>query len=315
MEFHFPHFALIHSSAWKGAFSEFGPLATHSYNPGRVAQQAAASVALACATVALLDALTTAPAVSAVSSDHGASFAVRCDFSHRASDDPIVYPGKPGASHSHDFFGNESTDAFSTYRSMIKKGRPKGTTCTRPLDTAAYWMPTLKWNGNTLDSNRAVFYYRAGGKDHKQVKPFPAGLKVVTAHGKEVSWRCGKRTTKERAPRRCSSGKLGVRIIFPDCSNGKLDGANHMAHMASSRPIDGKVRCPGTHPISVPVLTMNVTFRLPTNRGPVRLSSGHPSHMHADFFNAWNQKALKKLVSHCINNVSPARPRPPECRA
>jgi hypothetical protein len=41
MEFHFPHFALIHSSAWKGAFSEFGPLATHSYNPGRVAQQAA----------------------------------------------------------------------------------------------------------------------------------------------------------------------------------------------------------------------------------------------------------------------------------
>jgi hypothetical protein len=267
--------------------------------------------AVAVASVTVFAVLGTAPAASAANANKGASFSVRCDFSHRASDDPIVYPGKPGASHSHDFFGNESTDAFSTYRNMLKNG----TTCTRPLDKAGYWMPTVRWNGNTLDSNRAVFYYRAGGKDHKQVKPFPAGLKVVTAHGKEVSWRCGKRTTKERAPRRCSSGKLGVRIIFPDCSNGKLDGTNHMAHMAYSRPIDGKVRCPATHPISLPVLTMNVTFRLPTNRGPVRLSSGRPSDMHADFFNAWNQKALKKLVSHCINNVSPARPRPPECRA
>jgi hypothetical protein len=272
---------------------------------------AAVAVALVCATVALLVGLTKAPSVSAASSDHGASFAVRCDFSHRATDDPIVYFGKPGASHSHDFFGNRSTKYNSTYKRLLAAG----TTCSRSSDKAAYWMPTLKWNGSMLDSNRAVFYYRAGGKDHRQVKPFPAGLKVVTAHGKGVSWRCGQRTTKERAPRRCSSGKLGVRIIFPDCSNGKLDGTNHMAHMAYSRRIDGKVRCPATHPISVPVLTMNVTFRLPTNRGPVSLSSGRPSDMHADFFNAWQQKSLKKLVSHCINNVAPTRPRPPDCRA
>jgi hypothetical protein len=272
---------------------------------------AAVAVALVCATVALLVGLTTAPSVSAASSDHGASFAVRCDFSHRASDDPIVHFGKPGAAHSHDFFGNRSTKYNSTYKRLLTAG----TTCSRFADRAAYWMPTLKWNGKTLDSNRAVFYYRAGGKDHRQVKPFPAGLKVVTAHGKGVSWRCGQRTTRERAPRRCSSGKLGVRIIFPDCSNGKVDSSNHMAHMAYSRPIDGKERCPATHPISVPVLTMNVTFRAPTNRGPVRLSSGRPSDMHADFFNAWQQKALKKLVSHCINNVPPTRPRPPDCRA
>jgi len=45
-------------------------------------------------------------------------FIVDCLFAHRAKDDPIVYPRQPGASHMHDFFGNKSTNAFSTYRSM-----------------------------------------------------------------------------------------------------------------------------------------------------------------------------------------------------
>ena len=59
----------------------------------------------------------------------------------------------------------------------------KGTTCTRPLDKAGYWMPTVKWNGQTINPDRAVFYYRAGGKDHKKVKPFEAGLKMITNPG------------------------------------------------------------------------------------------------------------------------------------
>jgi hypothetical protein len=272
---------------------------------------AAVSVALAAGALTLLVALTLAPAASAVSRDRGASFAVRCDFSHRNSDDPIVHPGKQGAAHSHDFFGNRSTKFNSTYKSL----RAAGTTCTRQGDKAAYWIPTVKWNGQDLTSNRAVFYYRAGGKNNTKVKPFPAALKVVTPPSKKISWRCGRRSGTNKPPSQCSSGLLGVRIIFPDCSNGKLDSYNHRAHMAYSRRIDGRVRCPSSHPISVPVLTMNVTFPIPTNRGLVRLSSGRPSTMHADFFNAWRQKALNSLVKHCINNVPPTKPRPPECRA
>ena len=105
-----------------------------------------------------------------------------------------------------------------------------------------------------------------------------------------------------------------MRFTFPDCSNGKLDSHNHRAHMAYSRRINGEPRCPSSHPISVPVLIMNVTFPLPTSRGPVRLSSGKPSTAHADFFNTWNQKALKRLVSHCINDVGPSKPRPTGCK-
>jgi hypothetical protein len=222
-----------------------------------------------------------------------------------------MHSGHPGASHSHDFFGNRSTNASSTYKKLLAAG----TTCSRNADKAAYWMPTVKWNGKTINSDRAVFYYRAGGKDYKKVKAFPAGLRVVTPEGKEVSWRCGHRTTRRGPPRRCTSGNLGVRIIFPDCSNGKQDSQNHRAHMAYSKEINGKTRCPSSHPISVPVLTMNVTFTLPTTRGPVSISSGSPSTMHADFFNAWRQTPLKFLVSHCINQVPPKKPRPPECQA
>jgi hypothetical protein len=266
--------------------------------------------AVAVAAVTVLGVLGTAPAASAVSATEarGASFSVSCPFSHRASDDPIVFPGKPGAAHSHDFFGNESTDANSTYKSMLKAG----TTCTRPLDTAGYWMPTVRWNGQIIKPDRAVFYYRAGGKDHRKVKPFEGGLKMIT--DSHIKWRCGRGNDSDRAPRRCSNNVLGVRFAFPDCSNGKLDSHNHMAHMAYSERIHGEIRCPRSHPIPVPVLVMNVTFPLPTSRGPVRLSSGKPSTAHADFFNAWNQEELRRLVSECINNVGPSHPRPTGCK-
>jgi hypothetical protein len=268
--------------------------------------------AVAVAAVTVIAVLGTAPAASAANANKGASFSVRCDFSHRASDDPIAHFGHPGAAHSHDFFGNRSTKARSTYSSMLANG----TTCLHKADKAAYWMPTVTWNGETINSNRAVFYYRAGGKDHTKVKPFPAGLKVVP--NSHISWRCGRTDNgggQNRPPGRCSNRMLGVRIIFPDCSNGKLDSYNHRAHMAYSRRIGGEVRCPRSHPIPVPALTMNVSFPLPTSRGPARLSSGMPSTMHADFWNTWRQEALKTKVFRCINKVPPSRPRPAECRS
>ena len=274
---------------------------------------------LVAAVASLLAVLT--PAASARSSDHGASFAVRCDFSHRAPDDPIVHPGMPGMAHSHDFFGNTSTSADSTHDSLLGQE----TTCTRPEDTAAYWLPTVSWGGVEVDSNRAVFYYRAGGKDHKKVKPFPAGLKIIAGNEKRVTWRCGRLDNgggSQNPPSGCDNGELGVRVIFPDCldvaRNGEplLDNErDHRSHMAYSRRIDGRVRCPRSHPRPVPVLTMNVTFDLPEPSGQVTLSSGGASTMHADFFNAWDQEELDRLVVNCINKVPPSKPRPDDCQA
>ena len=281
--------------------------------PSVVVSATAIIVATAALALVVFATLPTTPPASAATTNNGASFAVRCDFSHRNTDDPIVYPGVSGAAHSHDFLGNRSTKFDSTYESMLTAA----TTCTRPLDTSGYWFPTVKWNGTDLQPYRAVFYYRAGGKDHTQVRPFDANLEVINS--RRVSWRCGVRDDGAHSltpPTQCSSGVLGVRIVFPDCSNGQLDSTDHKSHMTYSRPQTyGPRLCPSTHPIPVPALTINANFKIPTTSGKVTLSSGEASTMHADFWNTWDQAELERLVKRCINEVPPSATRPEECRA
>ena len=103
-----------------------------------------------------------APGASAKqATSSNASFVVRCDFSHRKHDDPIVFPGERGAAHSHEFFGNRSTNYASTYKSLRAA---TATTCSNPADKAAYWMPTMKWGPRTLQPSYALLYYRAAHK-------------------------------------------------------------------------------------------------------------------------------------------------------
>jgi hypothetical protein len=283
------------------------------------------AVLLACL-LALLVALVAAPAAPAATTGDDVWFLVRCDFSHRSLDDPIKYPGIQGNLndsehdfHSHDFFGNKTTQYNSTYESMSRPGTP--TTCLRPEDTAAYWFPTVSWNGTELKPNRVNFYYRAGDKDHTTVKPFPADLKMITG---VVRWYCGTDDTtagSKDPPKHCGSGQLGVRIVFPDCYNGERyngapDSNNHMSHMARSvLQSDGTRLCPDTHPIPVPTLTLNANFPIPNTSGRVTVSSGAVSTMHADFWNTWDQPELERLVVDCINNGTPSNPHPVECRS
>jgi hypothetical protein len=185
------------------------------------------AVLLACV-VALLAALASSPAASAISAEHGASFAVRCDFSHRAQVDPIVSPGGTSA-HMHDFFGNKTTNADSTYDRMT--ATRVTTTCSRPEDTAGYWIPTVSWmdsqGTHELTANRAVFYYRAGDKDYRTVQPFAKDLRIIAdkgVNGARVRWYCGSGGSNDDKagspdpPTQCSGGVLGLRIIFPTAS-------------------------------------------------------------------------------------------------
>ena len=241
-----------------------------------------------------------APAASAqVVASPEAVFVIRCNFSHRNMDDPIVFPGQQGAAHSHDFFANRSTNNASTYQSLrTATGTTSGTTCVNPDDKSAYWIPTMSWTNNSgtreLKASTAHFYYRSGGKPPQDVQPPPAGLKVVP--NTHVNWRCAPDTAVTPSPpTRCSSGTLVVSIRFPDCvaedSNGQflIDSADHRSHMAYAvSQGDGTRRCPDTHPHPVATLLMEVKFRVPTTSGTVALSSGAASTMHADFFNAWD---------------------------
>jgi hypothetical protein len=234
----------------------------------------------------------------------GVNFVSTCRFSHRAGDDPIVFPGRPGASHDHSFVGNVSTSASSTLSTL----RATGTTCARPGDTAAYWMPTLTVHDKVVTPVGATIYYRR--RTVAATQPFPAGLKVVAgnAHAMEpqslrvVFWNCGVAggVARSSTPPTCPNARfarLRLHVTFPDCWNGAdLDSADHSSHMAYS--VRGV--CPGSHPVPVPAIS--VIFRYPTTGGPdTMLASGSPLTGHADFFNAWNQTALTRLVARCLD--------------
>lgn len=108
--------------------------------------------------------------------DDDALFTVDCTFSHRAADDPIVFPDQPGASHSHDFFGSAAADASSTGASL----QGTATTCEDTEDTASYWTPTLSVDGEPVDPTFLRAYYRARpGVAVADVTAPPLGLAMI----------------------------------------------------------------------------------------------------------------------------------------
>jgi hypothetical protein len=91
------------------------------------------------------------------------AFRFTCLAGQLAKDDPIVYPGQPGKSHLHQFFGNTGTNANSTYQTLRTSG---GSTCTRSTDVSAqrtaYWMPAmLDGAGNAVKPDFLLTYYKA----------------------------------------------------------------------------------------------------------------------------------------------------------
>src|SRR5712691_5748567 len=118
-------------------------------------------------------------------------FDVGCLYSHSLTDDPIVFPRQPGKSHLHDFFGNRTTNAFSTGASLLASRA--STLCDDPGDGSAYWIPALYRDGVKLNPLRVHVYYRTEGD--LEVHPFPTGLQMIAHFNHElmdghVNWSC-----------------------------------------------------------------------------------------------------------------------------
>lgn len=234
---------------------------------------------------------------------HDGIFLSMCRPSHVAPDDPIVHPGMAGRSHQHEFFGNVTTNADSTYRTL----RAGGTTCRIAADTAAYWVPSLYADGDRVAPIKVNAYYLAG-RGRGRIAAFPAGLKVIAGNAAATDpqalaitgWKCSGLHSPALSvdPKTCPTGSHDVMVIrFPDCWNGKdLDSADHRSHMAY------RVRgsCPTGYPVRVPRLSLNIHYDLPGTTG-LTLASGSIYSAHGDFFNAWNQTALSRLVRANLN--------------
>jgi Domain of unknown function (DUF1996) len=240
-------------------------------------------------------------------------FISSCAYSHHAPDDPIVFPREPGFSHDHTFVGNRSTNAFSTLASL----RAGAGTCQPRADTAAYWAPTLYSNGRPVLPLGATVYYRR--LTTAPVRAFPPGLRIVAGDSHAVApqsldvtyWDCGLvKTTlygsRDRLAPDASSNipacppktTLQLHVNFPNCWNGRqLDSTDHKSHMAYS--VAG--RCPRTHPVALPAISLVYRYLPSAAQGTTMLSSGGQHSGHADFINSWRQPALDRLVGSCLD--------------
>jgi hypothetical protein len=255
---------------------------------------------------ATLAAILLAPAAAGAGVQRPFGLVAECPFSHRAPDDPIVYPRMPGASHSHDFFGNRSTDSRSTARRL----RRRGTTCGPPADRSAYWAPTLSDRSGPLRPRRARFYYVVVSEEAESVRPHPLGLRIIAGneHRRETAvrprygWRCtGTTVTHAAEIPRCARGQaLELRLRFPDCWDGRaLDSRDHRSHMAYG----SAGRCPGSHPVAVPQLRFQIRYRVRAGRR-LTLSSGPTWTTHGDFINAWEPAELERRLRDCVSSRS-----------
>ena len=239
-------------------------------------------------------------------------FVVRCTYSHTLMDDPIVFPGQPGASHEHDFFGNKSVDADSTVQSMLAAG----TTCRAASDTAGYWAPTASIDGHKIRPPVMRIYYL--GTRGEDVETIPEGLQLIGGNktatsadeNPHVHWYCGEtadvKTTRQPFPYDCSpyasqelvDGVIAI-IDLPNCWDGVGLTPEHTVY-----PQNGD--CPSGYSHVLPRLSERLHFGImdPTAADgsvALTLSSGPYWTMHADFWNTWQQDRLDQLVDQCID--------------
>ncbi len=135
--------------------------------------------------------LVTAGETPTVAPDPTGAFRFLCGAGQLLKDDPLVYPGQPGAAHLHQFFGNTGANAHSNYASLRTTG---GTTCgesAAPVQRSSYWIPAmLDGIGNAVKPDFMLTYYKAlpasnpacGAPDATHVGiciPLPNGLRFI----------------------------------------------------------------------------------------------------------------------------------------
>lgn len=269
------------------------------------------------------------------------AFRFICGAGHLAFDDPIVYPGQPGKAHLHQFYGNMTTNAYSTNASLRAKG---DSTCnsTGTMDgsgssanRSAYWMPAmLDGKGNAIKPNYVVIYYKrlpsSDSRCHPEVNPsawgrcvpIPNGLRFIFGYdmvtGKPPTggmyYNCKDGTAgvyksiPEAAPNCPPGAKLLAIIHAPECWDGKnLDSPNHRDHV-SYRDSTGK--CPATHPFLMPKFTMTADYSVEKGDDLKQwmLSSDlmhpelpHGMTYHADYLEGWDPFVKAMWTDGCIN--------------
>jgi hypothetical protein len=236
-------------------------------------------------------------------------FNATCQYSHSRPDDPIVFPGLPGASHMHSFIGNRSTNAATTTASLFAN---TPTSCGPAQDLSAYWIPTLYEHGLAVEPSGFVVYYGSRLTDPTGTKPFPPGFRMIagnaklqtpTPAGSVNQFYCAGpggeigRSADGNWPRCAPTATLTYQLVFQDCWDGvHLDSPDHKSHVSYSYT----GTCSGAFPVAIPNISFVYAFPTAGSADGFTLASGMASSIHGDVFIAWDNAALGHRVKDCV---------------
>ena len=110
----------------------------------------------------------------------------------------------------------------------------------------------------------------------------------------------------------CGAGNvLSMGIYAPQCWDGKnLDSPDHMSHMAYANwRYSTANKCPATHPVPIPKLSLNIYWDITSDTAKLRLSSDNYAYngknagysAHADWINGWQEEVMSSIVKNCLN--------------
>lgn len=262
--------------------------------------------------------------------DGTGAFRIVCEPTHMSFDDPLVYPGQPGASHHHTFTGNDSTNASSDLNALRNQGN--GSCAGGDANKSAYWIPSMV----DLDTGAAyapdfwIVYYKSGYNNIplNSIQELPEGLKMLAGTpmrnehyddpyevGAHPHYHCHNGTPgpleKQDTIPACGAGaSILAEIDFPNCWDGvNLDSANHKSHMAFSKDHGGS--CPASHPVALPQITFNIYWDIQAGENPGRwaLSSdkqlpdgsyNRGVSLHGDWINGWDHETQLKWLNNCV---------------
>lgn len=231
--------------------------------------------------------------------------------------DRIVYPFKPPpASHLHDFYGTRAK-----YNARVADMRRKTTTCNRPADTAGMWITALinQDTGEPIPGDVFKAYWRTDVAP-SELEPMPANLMMVagnhaaTAETPQstdvVQWNCKDEVTEKVTgpwvePTNCPTpnGKPRLKIVFPQCYDGRKDSPDHKAHTAYPVQTDGEYHCPASHPHAIPRVGFQISYPPDLDMDNVEFSSGGRFSGHGDYWHTWRlsgNNGFSALMERCM---------------
>ena len=275
--------------------------------------------------------------------DNVGAFRFICGPGQILPDDPIVFPGQPGRSHLHQFYGNTSANANSTYESLRERG---DSTCSGPanaLNRSAYWMPAmLDGKGNVVRPNYVTVYYKRFPKTSaecadphlsKGCVAIPNGLRMIAGRDmlhlsappsgafhfsctKPTGENAGKGSyrTMAEALSVCGPGwQLTLGLDFPACWDGvHIDSPDHRSHVGYARYVGRSQACPNAAPYRMPSFKIFSSYSILEGDDLTlwHLSSDimapndpSGSTLHADYFEGWDPSTKQEWTDNCIEKL------------